>query len=75
MKCLLTVPSSVVNPGMGIDIDTITKNEIEILFKLHVTCIVQIKHVIGWLKHAPEESQKNDNCEQHLESLLQLKIY
>ena len=73
MKCLLTVPSSVVNPGMGIDIDTITKNEIEIIFKLHVTCIVQIKHVIGLLKHAPEESQKNDNFE-HLESLLQLKI-
>ena len=43
---------------MGIDIDTITKNEIEIIFKLHVTCIVQIKHVIGWLNTYLKKAKK-----------------
>ena len=39
-----------------------------------VTCIVQFKHVIGWIKHSPEEGQKNDNFDEHLESLIQLNI-
>ena len=38
---------------------------------------MQFKHVIGWIKHSPEEGQKKNNFDEHLESLeslLQLNI-
>ena len=41
---------------------------------MQAICNVQVKHMIGWIKHSPEESQKNDNFDEHLESLIQLNI-
>ena len=61
---------------MGIHIDTITENGIEKNLTLLRKLGMWMENDTLWLpiKNSPEEGQKNDNFDEHLESLLQLNI-